>query len=79
MRTTINAKPAPWTPEIETLWESFAEERPEGIVSSTNYFTPRPHVDEYNRASPYHGFVYIVGREVFMKRWDKEASCSSAQ
>jgi hypothetical protein len=66
MKTSINGKPADWTPEIRAKWDAAMERiddpRP---VTDSNYFTPRPYVDQYNCGSREEGFTYIRARSVF--------------
>lgn len=68
MRTTINDEPAEWTPEIWAKWHTVADDADPKYtgerVTSANYYTPRPYVDEYNRGSREEGFTYIMGRRV---------------
>jgi hypothetical protein len=60
MITSINGKPATWTPEILQEWNAQASGRPAGVVTLANYFTPRTYVDKYNRGDIKTGFVYTV-------------------
>jgi len=62
MRTTINNKPAEWTPEIEALWaEHVISKASEGeTITDANYHTPRPWRNEYDRGTDRHGFVFVV-------------------
>ncbi len=67
MRTSINGKPAEWTPAIWAKWHTFLDAvDPKHVVGVTvldaNYFVPRPRVDEYNRGSREEGFVYTIRR-----------------
>ena len=56
--TMINGKAAEWTPEIKARWESF--QRTPGEIVAANWFTARPHVDQYNRGSEEEGFTYTL-------------------
>ena len=57
-----------WPPEVEAMWQQVraSEDAPEGEVSHANYFTPRPHRNEYDRGSSDEGFVYTMGRKVLI-------------
>jgi len=73
--TSINGKPATWTPEILEAWTKALQ----GIddpapVTSANYFTPRPYRNEYDRGSDEYGFTYIRSqpngnKEVYQVKW----------
>jgi len=69
MTTTINGQPADWPGDVWAKWYTVANEADPKLttedVSTANYFTPRPYVDEYNRGSREEGFVYTVGRRVY--------------
>lgn len=71
MITSINGKEAEWPAEVWDLW--FAKMANHDLerfpVERSNYFTPRPEVDQYNRASPYEGFCYVLGRNVMLVEW----------
>jgi hypothetical protein len=75
LTTTINGQPAEWTAEIWQRWHTFADEADpkwrDVTVSTANYFTPRPYVDEYNRGSHKAGFVYVLqpGNRVCFTEW----------
>jgi hypothetical protein len=62
METTINGKPAEWTQAIKDLWEKLVVPRigKGETITTANYYSPRPFVDEYNRGSNKEGFVYVV-------------------
>lgn len=68
MQTQINGKAAAWTAEIHAKWETavadWAEADPRkrdpARVTQSNYFTPRPYVDQYNRGSETEGFTFTV-------------------
>lgn len=67
MITFINGKPSTWSVEILdkwiTEWKKTGDHRPyNGTVSTCNYFTPRPYVDDYNLGDTKKGFVYTIGR-----------------
>jgi hypothetical protein len=72
--TSINGKDAEWTPEIWEKWNrtmaGIKDQRP---VTRSNYFTPRPYVDEYNSGSDYEGFTYVRKAwpidQVFQVQW----------
>ncbi len=76
MKTQINGKDADWTDEIQTKWDAVAEaeDAPEGTVVSSNYFTPRPWRNEYDRGSPDEGFTYVVNRSVWQVIINREDS-----
>jgi hypothetical protein len=64
---------APWDERIQALWDErvaplFADGE---TCSHANYFSPRPYVDEYNRATRFEGFCYTVqpGYRVCIKEW----------
>jgi hypothetical protein len=69
MVTQLNGKDAPWTPELYAAWERIIAESgataDDPPVGKSNYFTPRPYVDEYNTGSHHWGFTYTRGREVY--------------
>jgi hypothetical protein len=72
MQTTINGQPAAWPATITGLWHTrvvphLDPERP--APDTANFFEPRPWVDEYNRGSRMTGFVYTVGRDVYVTDW----------
>lgn len=73
-QTSINGKPAAWSPEILALWQAkLAGKDWSRPVTHANYFTPRPAVDEYNRGSDREGFVYtLAGRDVCILQWRSE-------
>lgn len=71
MKTTINGKEAEWSEEILAkwikCWRGTGDPRDyETTVSASNYFTPRPYVDEYNQGDKKEGFTYVIGRHVAM-------------
>ena len=78
MITSINGKPADWTPEIWQLWHTLAEKAdPKAFdfakVERANYYTPRPYVDQYNRGSEYEGFTYVVvGTDGYKHVWQSQ-------
>lgn len=67
----INGEPANWSGEIFAKWvstiEDFRSKNPEvrGEVTSVNYFSPRPYVDQYDRGSKTEGFMFTIGRDVW--------------
>ena len=73
MKTTVNSQPAAWSAEVVALFRERVESKlTDGeTISSANYHTPRPYVDEYNRGSDKAGFVYIVqpGNHVCYVNW----------
>lgn len=68
MKTQINGKDAPWTPEIWALWHTFIDDADPQYLAvpiwQANYYTPRAYQDEYDRGSLAHGFTYTMGRAV---------------
>lgn len=62
----INGVEREWPEEIQKLWERKVEASPSSIikdgdrVTTANYFTPRPRVDEYNTGSRQAGFTYTL-------------------
>ncbi len=76
MRTTINGKPTEWPEVVSRKFDELMSERTSvrnlcdpaytpRKVTAANYFTSRPYVDEWNRGSSGHGFVYVLdGRHV---------------
>lgn len=66
MTTSINGTPADWPPEVWTKWHTAADcADPKfyvGEVTTANYFTPRPYVDQYNRGDRKEGFTYTIRR-----------------
>jgi hypothetical protein len=69
VKTSINGKPAEWSPEVWALWAEMMVAKEPERVEKANYYTPRPYVDEYNRGSDKKGFVYVIGRMVaFVER-----------
>lgn len=68
LRTSINGKPAPWPEAVQAKWIAATKDWPVGDavqVTDSNYFTPRPYVDEYNRGSRTEGFTYTIRRLPF--------------
>lgn len=65
--TSINGQPAEWTREIWEKWYTHIDVADpklydtHGKVSTANYWTPRPPVDEYNRGSLLEGFTFTIG------------------
>jgi hypothetical protein len=62
MQTSVSGEPSAWTADIWRKWNAVTAEptMPEGKVTSANYFTPRPYVNEYDRGSDKEGFVYTI-------------------
>lgn len=69
-----------WTEEIWAKWK-WVEQTFDGVDwssvdDSANYFYPRPFVDEWNRESPYEGFVYTARpskggqKTVWLTQWN---------
>ena len=79
MHTTINGKDAEWTPEIRAKWNAATEGRPDGTVSHSNYYTPRPYRNKYDRGSTDTGFCYIVGRHVYTVTLQERAELPDAE
>jgi len=54
---------------IKTKWEEILKDLKEakitGKITRSNYFTPRPYVDEYNRGSDQEGFCYVMSGDHF--------------
>ena len=77
MKTSINAMPANWTPEIKAKWANKVEPliADDESIHVANYHTPRPYVDEYNRGTDKAGFVYTVlpGYKVCTVEWQEKA------
>ena len=73
MKTTINGKPDIWSPRIRALWDNNVAPKflPHTTCESANYFTPRPAVDEWNKASNVEGFTYIVSPGRRVATWER--------
>lgn len=78
-RTQINGKDAEWSALLWMLWYTFADATDpkwkDVTVSSANYYTPRPYVDEYNRGNNKAGFTYILqpGNKVAYVQWNQRS------
>lgn len=79
MITTVNARATPWPEVIWQKWESCRPMNDNGTpapVTYSNYFTPRPYMNEYDRGSKEEGFVYILHGSVWVvvinehEEWD---------
>lgn len=68
MMTSINGRPADWTPEIWAKWHTYIDLADPKFVAqppkNANYFTPRPYQDEYCRGDKKEGFTFVFGRRV---------------
>jgi hypothetical protein len=64
MKTAVNGRQATWTKDLADLfWKHVGGRmKPGERITWANRFTPRPYRDEWNRGSPYEGFVYVVDR-----------------
>lgn len=64
MRTQLNGKDADWPDWVREKWDAFLTSAIPALdattVTSSNYFQPRPAVDEYNRGSREEGFTFVV-------------------
>jgi hypothetical protein len=74
-KTQINGQDAEWSALIWQLWYTFADHADPKwtnvTVSTANYYTPRPYVDEYNTGSTQAGFCYVLnpGQRVIVTSW----------
>jgi hypothetical protein len=62
-RITVNGDSgADWPQSVWALWEKNVSPKFEKgeWCSTANYYTPRPHRNEYDRGSDKEGFVYVV-------------------
>lgn len=62
MKTSINGSEADWTEAIRDRWDSTEADRPDGEITSANWYTARPYQDEYSTGSTKEGFVYTARR-----------------
>ena len=66
MRTSVNAKPCNWEADIHRKWDAAsnpdAEELDGAVIVSSNYFTPRPWRNEYDRGCGDEGFCFVTSR-----------------
>ena len=60
MKTQINGLDSAWPEAVSMKFAELMAERPKVVVTHANYYTSRPYVDEYNRGSHGHGFVYTI-------------------
>lgn len=77
VNTQVNGKPATWSEEVQAKWDAaMADEKaPEGEVTSSNYFTPRPWRNEYDRGSVEGGFTYTINhRHVWQVITDRQSA-----
>jgi hypothetical protein len=75
MKTSIRGKPSAWPQGVHSRFECLVGSRlNEGeVVTSANYFTPRPRIDEWNHPTYTAGFVYTLnGRRVCIVEWVPE-------
>jgi len=65
MKTYLNGEEAEWPEAVRARFAELMAERPPANVTTANYASRRPRVDEYDRGSDEHGFVYTIdGRRV---------------
>ncbi len=64
MRLAIQGQPVEaWPPEVWAKWHDVTDELPrdQGAYSQSNYFTPRPPRNDFDRGHDHEGFCYTVG------------------
>ena len=66
MKESVNGARQTWTDEIRAKWVKAwrGHEDDMALVTSANYFTPRPFRNEYDRGSRDEGFVYTLEQKV---------------
>lgn len=67
--TSINGVKAEWDDTIKEKWKKIVKDLEEakitGKITRSNYYTPRPYVDQYNSGSEEEGFCYVMSGEHF--------------
>lgn len=69
MKTSLNGKEAEWPEVVRVRFEELMAERPPANITSAAYAARRPYVDEYNRGSNEHGFVYTIDERKVCYVW----------
>ncbi len=60
MITSIRGKEAQWNREIWDKWYDIFGDIPEGKVTKSNYYTPRPYRNKYDSGSKDEGFCFTL-------------------